>query len=249
MIEIRRGPYTIEQSPAIPIPSEINPRRIKTSIVVAWASWILYTSLQFRYVSLLQKETTDILWQLWVAVLAEFFLTFQTAVTSFNIILALFSVNDTTPRPSLRLTGNTAPSVDVLVTCCGEPLDIIVNTVAAAAAQDYPSKQLRIFLLDDGHDERLRQAINVLNGRLGLHRKTTIIYFSRKTQLAIKSYFKAGNLSAGIEESECLGSSELLAGLDADMIPEGDWLRRVVPHLLLNDKTAIACSPQVKKKV
>ena len=176
---------------------------------------------------------------------AEVVLTFQDAVTALNIVVALFSVKDTGPRPSYRLTGTQAPSVDVLVTCCGEPVDIILNTVAAAASQDYPRQRLRVFLLDDGHDQALREAITRLNTRLADRKRPQVVYLSRRTPAGAKSFFKAGNLRYGIDESHRQGSSELLAGLDADMIPRSDWLRGMVPHLLLDDKLALACPPQV----
>jgi len=247
MAVIKRGCHTVEQSPATPFPLEVHPRRFKTSIVVTWGLWILYMVLQYRFASLIQGSASHFIWQLWMIVLAESLLTFQDAVTALNIILALFSVKDTVPRPSYRLTGLSAPSVDILVTCCGEPVDIIVDTVAAAAAQDYPPQQLRVFLLDDGHDEGLQNAVTTLNASLVGMKKARVIYAARKTEVGVKSFFKAGNLRFGIEESERLGSSEFLAGLDADMIPESGWLRRMLPHLLLDEKLALACPPQVQR--
>lgn len=246
MPEIKRGPYTIEQSPPVAFPLEIHIRRFKTSIVVTWSSWILYIILQCRFASLISSTAPHFTWQLWIALLAEISLTFQDAVTALNIIIALFSVKDTGPRSSYRLTGIRVPSVDVLVTCCGEPVDVIVDTVAAAASQDYPRQRLRVFLLDDGHDHGLQQAITLLNTCLADREKPQVIYLSRRTEAGAKSFFKAGNLRYGIDESHRQGSSELLAGLDADMIPEFDWLRGMVPHLLLDNKLALACPPQVK---
>ena len=245
MLEIRRGPYTVERSPATAFPLETHPRRFKTSIVITWISWLLYIIIQYRLAGLVLATTPHIIWRLRIILFAEFVLTFQDAVTAVNIVLALFSVNDTVPRPSYRLTGIQAPSVDVLVTCCGEPIDVIVNTVAAAASQDYPPQRLRVFLLDDGHDQGLQQAVFLLNARLADQKKPQVVYLSRRVEAGAKSYFKAGNLRYGIDESHGQGSSELLAGLDTDMIPRSDWLRKMVPHLLLDDRLALACPPQV----
>ena len=245
MPEIRRGPHTIERSPAAAFPLEKNPQRFKTSIVITWSSWLLYIVIQYRFASLMLATAPHTTWRLRIILLAELVLTFQDAVTALNIILALFSVNDTVPRPSYHLTGNQGPSVDVLVTCCGEPIDVIVNTVAAAASQDYPLQQLRVFLLDDGHSQGLQQAVMMLNTRLADLKKPQIVYLSRRVEVGAKSFFKAGNLRYGIDESHRQGSSEFLAGLDADMIPRSDWLRKMVPHLLLDDRLALACPPQV----
>ena len=185
------------------------------------------------------------MWRLRLMLFAELVLTFQDAVTALNIVVALFSANGTVPRPSYRLTGIHAPTVDVLVTCCGEPIDVIVNTVAAAASQDYPLQQLRVFLLDDGHNQGLQKAVIMLNTRLADRKKPQVVYLSRTVESGAKSFFKAGNLRYGIDESHRQGSSELLAGLDADMIPKSTWLREMVPHLLLDDRLALACPPQV----
>lgn len=245
MPEIRRGPYTVERSPATAFPLETHPWQFKTSIVITWSSWLLYIVVQYRLAGLVLATAPHIIWRLRIILFAEFVLTFQDAVTALNIVLALFSANDTVPRPSYRLTGIQAPSVDVLVTCCGEPIDVIVNTIAAAASQDYPLQQLRVFLLDDGHDQGLQQAVILLNARLADHKKPQVVYLSRRVEAGAKSYFKAGNLRYGIDESHRQGSSELLAGLDTDMIPRSDWLRKMVPHLLLDDRLALACPPQV----
>ena len=245
MPEIRRGPHTVEQSPVLAFPLEIHPQRFQTSIIITWSSWIVYLVLQYTFASLILGTAPHVTWRLWIPLFAEVVLTFQDAVTALNIIVALCSVKDTGARPSYRLTGIQGPSVDILVTCCGEPVDVIVNTVAAAASQDYPRQQLRVFLLDDGHDQGLREAVTMLNTCLADRKKPQVVYLSRKTEPGAKSFFKAGNLRYGIDESHRQGSSDLLAGLDADMIPRVDWLRGMVPHLLLDDRLALACPPQV----
>lgn len=39
-------------------------------------------------------------------------------------------------RPKLRLRGEEVPTVDVFVTCCGEDVDVVLDTTRAAAAGD-----------------------------------------------------------------------------------------------------------------
>ncbi|KAL8819805.1 MAG: hypothetical protein Q9223_001842 [Gallowayella weberi] len=170
--------------------------------------------------------------------------TLEDAVTALNIILGLFSRKVTEPRPNYQLTGDAAPTIDVLITCCGEPVGVIIDTVNASAAQDYPASKLRIFVLDDSRDEELCHAIGRLNVHLAVRHGPLVIYISREKLPGVRSYFKAGNLRFGIDESERLDGSEFLAGLDADMIPEPNWLSKMVPHLLLDDKLALACPPQ-----
>lgn len=104
---------------------------------------------------------------------------------------------------------------------------------------------MRIFVLDDGHDRNLRDAVLALAERSKTENGPAVYYLSRNVEPGSKSYFKAGNLQFGIDESEKLGGSEFIASLDADMIPEPGWLRRMIPHLLLHGDIALACPPQV----
>ena len=62
-----------------------------------------------------------------------------------------------------------------------------------------------------------------------------------------RSYFKAGNLQFGIQEAMKVGISEYFASLDADMITEPDWLRRMLPYLLIDEQIALVNPPQVTK--
>ncbi|KAL8701868.1 MAG: hypothetical protein Q9224_000304 [Gallowayella concinna] len=242
--KLYEGPYTIRCSTASLLPFEVHDLAFKLSYSIAWGLWSLYICFQVYIARSSQKSSTNFLWRTWIVVLGEFFLTFQDAVTALNIILGLFSSKEIKPRPSYQLIGDEAPTVDVLITCCGEPIGVIIDTVKASAAQDYPAPKLRIFVLDDSQDEELRHAVGRLNTRLVIHNGPSVIYLSREKVPGVRSYFKAGNLRFGIAESERLEGSEFLAGLDADMLPEPSWLSKMVPHLLLDDKMALACPPQ-----
>ncbi|TQS31669.1 hypothetical protein Golomagni_08040, partial [Golovinomyces magnicellulatus] len=63
----------------------------------------------------------------------------------------------------------------------------------------------------------------------------------------VPHHFKAGNLNYGLDMVHNLpgGAGTYMAALDADMIPERDWLRAILPHLLIDDKMALACPPQL----
>ena len=185
------------------------------------------------------------MWRIWVYLAAEFCLSFQELVLALNLILIQFAVQETPSRPSYRLRGDSAPTIDVFVTCCGEPIDIIADTLASVETQDYPSQRLRIFILDDGRSEQLHDAIARWNERSAKRHGPQVRYLSRQLQPGAKSYFKAGNLRFGIAETKRLGGSEFMASLDADMIPEPDWLQKLIPHLILDDGLAMVCPPQV----
>ena len=244
-MEVHRGPYLVKKSPPVPVPLEVRPHIFKASNTVTWSLWLYYAIYQVWLALSIQQDVNHIIWRVWIGLLAELCLSFQELVLAFGVLLALFSTSRKEPRPSLRLVGQSAPSIDVLVTCCGEPIDIIVDTVTAAAAQDYPPSYFRIFVIDDGRDEELRATIETLAPKFRLCGFAQIAYLSRTVQPGVKSYFKAGNLNFGIDETHHLGSSEYVAGLDADMIPGPDWLRKMVPHLILEDKVGLAIPPQV----
>ncbi|QUC17541.1 uncharacterized protein UV8b_01782 [Ustilaginoidea virens] len=145
-------------------------------------------------------------------------------------------------RPKLRLRGYDVPTVDVFVTCCGEDDDLVMDTVRGACDVDYPSDRFRVIVLDDAKSETLEAAIC----RLAVT-YPNVIYMSREKIPGKPHHFKAGNLNYGLDQTHLLpgGAGQFMAALDADMIPERDWLRAVLPHLLVDPKMALACPPQL----
>lgn len=247
VIEIQKDLYTLQEKPASLFPFEAYLNAFRILHFFSWALWLLHMTTLFVLTYHFQRDGSHIPWKIWIALLSDLSLTIPEMLTACGIGLALCTRKAANPRPDYRLHGHVVPTVDIMITSCGEPAGIVINTVAAAAAQDYPAQQLRIFVLDDGHDAALRYAVDRLKLRLDRMAGPKIIYLSRTEAPSEQSYFKSGNLRFGIEQSQRMGrESELLAGLDADMIPDMDWLRRMIPHLLLNDNVAIACGPQVR---
>ncbi|KAK2592665.1 hypothetical protein QQS21_009632 [Conoideocrella luteorostrata] len=145
-------------------------------------------------------------------------------------------------RPKLRLRGHDVPTVDVFVTCCGEDDDLVMDTVRGACDVDYPYDKFRVIVLDDGQSETLEAAIS----RLAMS-YPNVYYMAREKIPGKPHHFKAGNLNYGLEQTHLLpgGAGQFMAALDADMIPEREWLRGVLPHLLVDPKMALACPPQL----
>ncbi|KAJ5555599.1 hypothetical protein N7535_008033 [Penicillium sp. DV-2018c] len=145
-------------------------------------------------------------------------------------------------RAKLRLTGNECPTVDVFITCCGEDDEVVLDTVRGACDQDYPRDSMRVIILDDAKSAILEAACKQLAVN-----HPNVIYMAREKIPGKPHHFKAGNLNFGLEQSNLLpgGPGQFMAALDADMIPEQDWLRAVVPHLLVDPKVALACPPQL----
>lgn len=174
----------------------------------------------------------------WVFIIAETFTSFPQLFYAFYSFLALKSRN----RPKLRLRGNAVPSVDVFVTCCKEDIDVILDTVRAACVVDYPRNRFRIVVCDDGADPDVRNSIEVL-----AETYPNLLYWAREKVKGKPHHFKAGNLIAATEMVATLpeGPGEFIAALDADMIPEPEWLRTLTAHLVVDDRMSLVCPPQL----
>ncbi|RCI12776.1 hypothetical protein L249_0954 [Ophiocordyceps polyrhachis-furcata BCC 54312] len=145
-------------------------------------------------------------------------------------------------RLKLRLKGYEVPTVDVFITCCGEEDDLVLDTIRGACDLDYPDDRYRVIVLDDGKSAGLEASVSRLTG-IYPH----LYYMAREKIPGKPHHFKAGNLNYGLEQVHLLpgGAGRFMAALDADMIPERNWLRAVLPHLLIDPKMALACPPQL----
>jgi cellulose synthase (UDP-forming) len=101
-------------------------------------------------------------------------------------------------------------SVDVFITTCGEPLEIVQKTMQAAVAIGYGPKTL--YLLDDKANPELA----ALAGSLGFQ------YLARPKH----DNAKAGNLNYGLAHS----FGDLILALDADQVPSPEILQRLVGY-------------------
>ena len=240
--------YTIAQRSSRKFPIEEHAGLCKFTIVFAWSIWLLSFVGEVYLVLLLPHDSrAQIGRKCIVAILAEFLLSFQDMILAFGLLVGLCSPARRAPRPSYELIGESAPAVDVLITCCGEAVDIILDTVKAAASQDYPSEKLRILVLDDGHDDELRLQVEWLKPWLDQSGLGRVKYLSRDIKRGTKSFFKAGNLNFGIFNGTSEAPAEYVAGLDCDMFPEPKWLRQSIGHLVLDDTIGMTVAPQVSR--
>jgi cellulose synthase/poly-beta-1,6-N-acetylglucosamine synthase-like glycosyltransferase len=112
---------------------------------------------------------------------------------------------------------------------------MIRDCVRAAASQDYPAHRYRVYLLDDAKAPGLEDAVLSLNS-VGCK----VTYLSRDKIDGVPHFYKAGNLRYGIEQTVQLGwKSEYIASLDVDAIADPSWLRKALPHLLLDTNLAL----------
>ncbi|KAI7977684.1 hypothetical protein EIK77_010275 [Talaromyces pinophilus] len=135
-------------------------------------------------------------------------------------------------RPKLRLTGDDCPNVDVFITCCGEDDEVVIDTVHAAADQDYPIDKFRVIVLDDAKSSSLEASVRQLALTY-----PNVHYMARTKIPGVPHHFKAGNLNYGLEQTQ----HPLLTA----KIPEQQWLRATLPHLLIDPKMALVCPPQL----
>ncbi|KAL8863506.1 MAG: hypothetical protein Q9178_000187 [Gyalolechia marmorata] len=154
-------------------------------------------------------------------------------------LLALSAMGKAKRQPLLRLNGDVAPTVDIFITYCGEEIDVLMDTVRATIAIDYPKDSYRVIVLDDSVCANIETEIGKLRAQ---HKRT---YYSKRGTKP-KTHTKAGNLNHGLQFVSTLpgGASDIVAVLDVDMIPSPHWLRALVPHLLVDSKVALANPPQ-----
>lgn len=73
-----------------------------------------------------------------------------------------------------------------------------------------------------------------------------LFYQARAKVEGVHHHYKAGNLQSGIDYAVNLpgGPAEYLATLDADMIPDSQWLRAILLHLLRDPELGLISPPQ-----
>lgn len=143
----------------------------------------------------------------------------------------------TGPRTSLQLLGDTVPTVDIFITCCGEDVNLVKDTLQAACSLDYPQDKYKIYILDDKSCKHTQALVCDIQ-----QRSINVHYASRGVNVSTHS--KAGNLNFGLSETHQNGEAEFLAVLDVDMLPDPQWLRSLLPHLLQDPRVGVVTPPQ-----
>ena len=121
----------------------------------------------------------------------------------------------------------TAPTVDIFLPVCKEPIEILENTWKHIAAVTYPEGKKRVFILDDGGQE----AVEILAHRFNFQ------YICRPNRPELK---KAGNLRYAFTQT----SGTFFAIFDADFCPRPDFLLELIPRHIADDKIAVLQTPQ-----
>ncbi|TGO28435.1 hypothetical protein BPAE_0027g00020 [Botrytis paeoniae] len=206
--------------------------------LLACGSYFLYYAYRIICIVDVQKAYDKVYIMAWLFIAAEGCVACPALLHQLYQMLSIRGRS----RPKLRLRGEEVPTVDVFVTCCGEDVDVVLDTARAAAAGDYPQDRFRVVVLDDGKDPELEKAVNDLSLEY-----PNVYYHARIKIKGVPHHFKAGNLTGGTNFVVDLegGEAEFIAALDADMIPEADWLRAIIAHMVIDDKMALVCPPQL----
>lgn len=115
-------------------------------------------------------------------------------------------------RHEKRLRGlalTDLPSVDVLIATYNEPLDVLERTILGALSIEWPEERLKVFVLDDGRRDWLREYCTYHG----------VGYLTRGDNL----HAKAGNINAALKRTD----SEFFLILDADFVPQRGILFRM----------------------
>lgn len=209
-------------------------------VVVTIAAYWIYFVLRVKFTRQAETAAHETYWMAWAFILVELFVSIPMLLHR----LWGWHVVGLRKRPRLRLIGDHVPSVDVIITCCGEDDDLVLDTAKAACNIDYPRERFRVVICDDGKSKTLQE----LTEKTALNQFDNLYYRSRPKYPGVPHHFKAGNLNDALDETARLpgGAANFIAALDADMIPMRDWLRALIPHMLQDPKCSMACPPQVR---
>ena len=125
------------------------------------------------------------------------------------------------------LTESTAPTVDIYLPVCKEPLEILENTWKHIAALQYPATKKSVHVLDDDADSSVKS--------LALH--FGFSYVCRVNRLELK---KVGNLRHAFR----LTSGDFFTVFDADFCPRSEFLLETIPYLMKDPMLAILQTSQ-----
>lgn len=211
-------------------------------VAVTIAAYWIYFALRVKFTLEAENAAHKTYWMAWAFILVELFVSIPMLLHR----LWGWHVVGLRKRPKLRLIGDNVPSVDVVITCCGEDDDLVLDTAKAACNIDYPRERFRVLVCDDGKSKLLQEMVETT----AFTQFDNLYYRSRPKYPGVPHHFKAGNLNDALEETQRLpgGGANFLAALDADMIPMKDWLRALLPHMILDPKCSMACPPQVSVK-
>ncbi len=122
-------------------------------------------------------------WLAWPFLIANLLTASTTLLSAFNHWWR--AVPDPHPLPY-----GGEPTVGIVIPCCGEPVPMVLRTIASVLDQDWPRESMLIVISDDGHDPALHDAL----------RAWPVIYHSPPDRFAPgrDGAAKSGNLNSAV---------------------------------------------------
>lgn len=160
---------------------------------------------------------------------------FLVAGEVFHLWQVLGYVHSVWPHNRLyQFTSRFRPKVAVFITVCGEPSEIVEDTVRAAKAMKYPRNKHKVYILNDGFvanrdNWQEAEAIATANGITCITRRTP-------------GGAKAGNINHALART----TEPFVVIFDADHIPKPEFLQKMMGYFI-DDKVAFVQSPQYYK--
>ncbi len=159
-------------------------------------------------------------------------------ISLYSMIMVINSWNFETIKP-LKLTRKIIPRVAVIIPTCGEPIQIILNTLRSVIGQNWPKDKRIILVSDDAQNSNLRSAIIKFNLE---NNESNIIYFSPpvKGHPLRKGDAKAGNLNSALVKikSEYPDIQFIETRDSDDLVGDKDFLSYCVGHLVRNPEVS-----------
>lgn len=136
------------------------------------------------------------------------------------------------PFPLRMVPDDQLPFVSVHVPAYNEPPDLLIETLDALAALDYP--RFEVLVIDNNtKDPAVWEPVQAYCAQLGER--------FRFFHVAPLAGYKAGALNFALRETD--PRAEVIAAIDADYIVTAQWLRHLVPGFM-DPEVAIVQAPQ-----
>ena len=189
-------------------------RRLLEPAIAAGLAVLVLRYLWWRLtVTVLPADTLDVQSAFVWAIFAIEMLSWLDAVILFMALLRRTDRSPEADRHEARLRAlppEALPDVDVFIATYNEPLEVLEKTIIGALALDWPRTRLKVWVLDDGRRDWLRDYCT----RMGA------LYLTREDN----RHAKAGNINAAIKRTD--GTFFLV--LDADFVPHQSFLYRAI---------------------
>ena len=143
------------------------------------------------------------------------------------LLLGYFQTAKPLRRGSVPLPADAAawPTVDVYVPTYNEPMNVVMPTVVAALALEWPKDKLNVYVLDDGKRAECRAMAEGLGANYRVRPDNR--------------HAKAGNLNQAMAHTQ----GEFIAIFDCDHVPTRSFLQRVMGAFLRERQLALVQTP------